>query len=274
MTLGNELNEDLHKFLNEIRKTFYFMKEGFKNIENRFKEADIYKKEFEHDINILEKNVSKLKGSDQFAKRLRQSLQRIDTLARIYEFADTQQETAYRMAHVFMISIYEGFTKVIFQKVYRNNPELMTSRKYSLSIITSMNSNELEELISKKIDKVANVDILESLLNRADIAIDIINNFSKWNDLKENYYRRHVIVHNHGIYDKKYVDNTNSSNTLIGTEIKTDYEYIKQLAKNICGYMAFLVSNFLSLLSLTISVKSIEEDAKDILHKLKKHTKK
>ncbi len=274
LSLGDELNEDLHKFLNEIRRAFYFMKEGFKNIENRFKEAENYKKEFEHDIDYLKKNLSKLKGSDPVAKRLRGSLQGIDTLARLYEFADKQQEIAYRMAHVYMISIYEGFTKVIFEKIYRTNPDLMTSKKYTLSKIQSMKTSEFEEIISKKIDTIANVEQLEVILNRSDINIDIINNFPLWNGLKENYYRRHVIVHKHGIYDKKYVDKTNKPKSIIGTEIKTDYEYIRQLAKNICGYMAFLVGNFLSLLSLSISVKTIEEDAKDTLQKLKKHSKK
>lgn len=111
--MGDDLTKNLIDFQMEIRKAFYFMKDGFKFIENRINEADKYHKEFEFDIRWLMNNIKKLKNADPTSVRIRNELTQIDTVARMYEFADTQQELAYRMAHVFMISIYEGFTKEI-----------------------------------------------------------------------------------------------------------------------------------------------------------------
>lgn len=272
LTLGDDLNNYLIEFQNEIRRTFYFMKEGFKNIKKRFEEADKYKKEFEYDLSLLERNIQKLKNQDNFAKRLRDIVQPINILSRLYEFANIQQEIAYRMAHVYMISIYEGFVKEVLSQLFINYQDLLVDAKNSLNTIKNMTQDDLNKLILKKTKYLANVENLEILLNHPNLKIDINNKFSKWNSFKENYYRRHVIVHKHGIYDGKYVIYTNMPNKLIGTEIKTDFAYIKELANNVCDIMGFLISQILSTFGLSISGKDIEDTAKDSIKRLKKHS--
>lgn len=272
LTLGDNLNNYLIEFQNEIRRTFYFMKEGFKNIKKRFKEADQYKKEFEYGLSLLKRNLQKLKNQGNFAKRLRGIVQPIDILSRMYEYAKTQQEIAYRMAHVYMISIYEGFVKEVFSDIFMNYQHLMVDSKHSQITIKKMTHSDLNKLILKKTKYIANVDELETLLNNPNLNIDINKKFSKWNSFRENYYRRHVIVHKHGTYDEKYVKNTNMSAKLIGTQLKTNFAYIKELANNVCDLMGFLISQILSTFGLSISGKDIEDTAKESIKRLKKHS--
>lgn len=273
LSLGEEITKNVIDFQMEIRKTYYFMKDGFEIIENRIKEADDYYKEFEFEIDWLRNNLDKIRTQDPIAIRVRSLLDKIDMVARLYEFADTQQELAYRMAHVFMIAIYEAFIKELFKKLYNFDSYLMISKRYTSKKIKRMSPNELEELISKKLRKIGNVDKLNKTLSKPDFNIDVNAKFPKWSGLRENYYRRHVIIHNHGIYDRDYVNKTNSSKKLIGTEIETDLQYIKDLAHNICNFIAFLGGQIMGSYAFSISGKNIEEQAKEILNKLDKHKK-
>ena len=55
----------------------------------------------------------------------------INILSRMYEFTNTQQEIAYRMAHVYMISIYEGFLKEVFSQLFISYQDLLGDAKNS-----------------------------------------------------------------------------------------------------------------------------------------------
>ena len=67
-----------------------------------------------------------------------------------------------------------------------------------------------------------------------------ISYFSGWVAFREAFYRRHVIVHNHGIYDEKYQQNTRCHASLTGTKIKTDFDYIEKLHENTIQFIGYL----------------------------------
>ena len=84
----------------------------------------------------------------------------------------------------------------------------------------------------------------------------------------ESFYRRHVIVHHHGIFSKKYIDKTNESKSLIGTELTSTFDDIKKMANDTCDLMGLLTGHILNHFRWSISGKPLNPE--EILAKLKR----
>jgi len=270
ISLGDKLNELTILSNMEIRKAFYFMKEGFNNIERRFEEAKDYKEEFKYYIEKIKNHPEILDEKTYSGSEARGMLKRIDIIARMYEFANDQQEIAYRMTHVFFISIYEAFIRSVFKVAFNQDHSLLVSKRNTLADISSKSADEFKNYVNSRLDNLANVDHLEEFLDKK-LKIKISSTFSGWNSFVENFYRRHVIVHHHGIFSKKYVKKTKGSKSLIGTEIVTTFDYIKIMANNTCKLMGILMGHILSYFGWPISFKKL--DPSEILTKLKRKHK-
>lgn len=265
---GNIINDFVTLAQMEVRKAFYFMKEGFKNIEARFEEAKSYEEEFKYEIEELKIDQLILKEETPRGKRFRDTLEKIDIVARMYEFANDQQEVAYRMTHVFIISIYEAFIKNAFKIVLKQKPSLLVSKNKSLRTIKALSGDELKNLINLRLDNIANVDCLYDFMKNK-FKVDL-STFPEWSDFREGFYRRHVIVHHHGIFSKKYQTNTSCSASLIGTEIKSNFAYIENLKDNTINFIDHLCTQILMHFSWSIIGKS--RTAQEILDKLKRNS--
>ena len=252
----------------KIRKAFYFMKEGFHNIESRFKEAKNYEEEFKYYIELIRKNPKILSEATYRGSEAREMLKRIDIVARMYEFANDQQEIAYRMTHVFFISVYENHIRQLLKTVLNHDHSLLVSRNYTFADISSKSADEIKELIKSRLDNLVNVHNLEKFFDdKLGIKISII--FSGWDSFVENYYRRHIIVHHHGIFSQRYIDRTNGPASLLGTEIVSTFDYIKEMAKNTCTLMGLLTGHILSKFGWSITGKPLDPD--EILAKIKRN---
>ena len=265
---GNIINEFVTLAQMEVRKAFYFMKEGFKNIESRFEESKRFEEEFKYEIEVLKKDQLILKEKTPRGERFRNTLQKIDIVARMYEFANDQQEVAYRMAHVFIISIYESFIKNAFKIVLKQKPSLLVSKNKSLLTIKALTDNKLKNLINKRLDNMANVDFLYDFMKNK-FKVDL-STFPEWSDFREGFYRRHVIVHHHGIFSEKYQTNTSCSTSLIGTEIKSNFTYIENLKDNTINFIDHLSTQILLHFSWSFIGRSLT--VQEILDKLKRNS--
>jgi len=217
MDYGNKIREITELNIMDIRKAFYFIKDGFNNIKSRFEEAEEYEKEFKFYIDSLSKDPSILKEKTPRGDRFRDAKEKLFIVSSMFKFAFDQQEIAYRMAHVFIISIYEASIKQLFKVVFDVDQSLF---------------------VEDSIDKIVNVDNLHSFMIRK-FEVDI-SDFSEWGDFKEAFYRRHVIVHKHGTYDEKYQKKVGCHASIIETKVKTDFDYIEKLYKNTIGFIGYL----------------------------------
>ena len=241
MEYGNKLSEITKLTIMDIRKAFYFMKEGFDNIKLRFEEAKDYEKEFKYYIDMLEKDPSILEEKTPRGERFRDMKEKLFILSSMYKFAFEQQEVAYRMTHVFIISIYEASIKQLFKIALNEDDSLLLDDR---SVIEALSKEEKTKIIKKKLGKLANVDKLHKFM-KDRFKVDI-STFSKWVDFREAFYRRHIIVHNHGIYDKQYLKKNRYPASLIGTEIKTDFDYIEKLHDNAIQFIGYLRNKILT----------------------------
>ena len=268
ISIGDKLSELTILSNMEIRKAFYFMKEGFNNIENRFKEAKNYKEEFRYYIEKIRDNPEILDEDTYKGSEAREMLKRIDIVARMYQFANDQQEIAYRMTHVYFISVYENHIKSLFKVVFNHDHSLLVSKKFTATDISSKTRDGIKELINSRLDNLANVHNLEEFLDKK-LKIKVSTSFPEWDSFVENYYRRHVIVHHHGIFSKNYVDKVDGPKSLIGTEIESSFSYIKEMANNTCILMGLLTGKILNHFSWHLG-KGRSLNPEEILSKLKK----
>jgi hypothetical protein len=134
------------------------------------------------------------------------------------------------MTLVYLIALFEGFNKQFFKLLFSEKPEL----------------NKIK--IGSNIDKIC--ERLENTLN-----ISLKKEFKNWASLRENNYRRHIIVHNRGKIDKDYIEKTNKSNNLLESTLNCDYEYIIDAGNNIKSYIGFIFNKIEERIKLDSSVR-------------------
>lgn len=263
MEYGNKLSEITKLTIMDIRKAFYFMKEGFDNIKFRFEEAKDYEKEFKYYIDMLEKDPSILEEDTPRGERFRDMKEKLFILSSMYKFAFEQQEVAYRMTHVFIISVYEAAIKQLFKIALNQDDSLLN---YDKSVIETWSKEEKTKKIKKKLRGFANIDILHEFMNN-EFKVDI-STYPKWADFREAFYRRHIIVHNHGFYDERYQNKIHCPASLINTELKTDFDYIEKLHENAIQFIGYLQIKILTRFGWGIVGRGTEiEEILDIIKK-------
>ncbi|GAH61596.1 unnamed protein product, partial [marine sediment metagenome] len=138
---------------------------------------------------------------------------------------------------IYLIAIFEAFNKDFFTELFSNMPNLEIN-------FTSWN-----------IDYLSN-----QLKNDKNFQIDLSTSYSSWVDLRENFYRRHIIVHNNGIINQKYASKIGLSSKFIGDEVGNDFEYLESCCKNVCDYMEFLYNTIINKFQINISNQSLNAD--------------
>lgn len=133
-----------------------------------------------------------------------------------------------QMSLVYLITEFESFLEWNIASTFRHKPEILKSKGKHISYEEMLNhkkvSDLIEYLIEKEIKQVLNLDIEEinSYLKKTFKGIDLAK-IKDWNDFKECFYRRHLIVHNNGMIDKKYCIKTGYSGKLTSLTVDEDY---------------------------------------------------
>ena len=133
----------------------------------------------------------------------------------------------YDMALTHAITIFEALLSDFLAAIFTERPSTLKSQNVATfeqilsfssmkQLINDLAVNKTKKILDENIDKVAN-----DLENMFSIDMTTLNGFDI---IREASYRRHIIVHNKGIIDKKYHEKI--PNSEIGARLSTDSEYV------------------------------------------------
>jgi len=155
-------------------------------------------------------------------------------------------EYLYNMALTHALAILEAFLGDFLVATFTHRPKTLKSgHTASYEEILSFPSmraltDYLADTRVKKILSDNNIDSVANALQQL-FAIDI-SSFNDFAVIREAFYRRHVVVHNNGITDKKYCEKI--PNSRVGVKLSTNYEYLANLFAAIGQLIDYLDKHF------------------------------
>ena len=126
------------------------------------------------------------------------------SIPRSYMFDEFVRE----MSLVYMITVFESYLESVLTTTFEKRPECLSSSKMISfeEVVANLKSNEvLNALIGKEIDEVLRKDIEkinEYFLQKFKVTLSEF--VPDWNEFKERFYRRNIIVHNMGMVNEEY----------------------------------------------------------------------
>mgnify|MGYP000539146023 CR=1 FL=1 len=233
---------NIEKIYNEFKKNLfaievYFVKIG--ELANNQDEKDIKKsneyldKLFEEiGIDLDEKESSKkelkiptkklYEFARKFKKRPKVSLQHYDILA--------------KSSFLLLNSYFEYLLTDLMKYYYLKYKESIGDKDLKISLTELSEYNSIEELkehlVLKEVESLLLELSFDKLLEhfKTDLSIDLNDKHSKWEAIGECRERRHLIVHNGSIINKKYISRTNNPFKFkIGDSINISKDYFLQV---------------------------------------------
>jgi len=162
-----------------------------------------------------------------------------------FEKIDLINEHMLKMSMIYLFSLFEAFNKDFFQILFLNKPYLMKSKNQKLdyeTLLAFSDINELHEYLShKEVVKYGYYDIDElSKFLIETFNLNLEEDFEYWKELRENYYRRNIIVHNDGKISKIYLKKLALPEEKLNKELNIDKFYLGTCCRNIKNYMSFI----------------------------------
>ena len=116
------------------------------------------------------------------------------------------------MSLVYLISSFESFLTDIFRSIFLRRPESLKSSQKTFTYTDVFGLNTLGELKDKLVDEevrsILSQDIEKvidkDLCQRFQLGLANHRKVSDWKDLKEAFYRRHIVIHNNYYPDSRY----------------------------------------------------------------------
>ena len=187
-------------------------------------------------------------------------LEKIDF--QINQKPETIKDHILRMGLIYLFSLFEAFNKDFFQTLFKFKPELMKTKDKHLNYEELLNFSDIDELheciTQEEINSLGYLDIdqiADTLMNK--FKFNLKEDFEYWKPLRENYYRRNIIVHNDGkiseIYLKKMSLNKNQQNE----ELNCDIDYLWKCHDAIKSYMDFIDDSIRKKFNLKSLIESI-----------------
>lgn len=153
------------------------------------------------------------------------------------------------MTHIYLITNYEAFNRDFFYELLKDRIELIKpylnklKKEIELSdIIEFTNIKDLHSyLVEMYIEKLpSNINAFSSIFLEKVFKIDIADSFPNWNSLRENYYRRNIIVHAKGRVNANYLKIIKPCNFKLGDIIENDLDYLESCFNNVHHYFSFI----------------------------------
>jgi len=147
----------------------------------------------------------------------------------------------YDMAVTHTIAIFESFLNDFLVAILTLRPSALKSENtatYEDILSFSSMQQLITHLASNRAEKILGGDLYEVVdkLNKA-FSIDIFG-FEKFDVIYEAFCRRHILVHNDGVTDKKYCEKV--PNSQINVRLSTDLQYIETLFTTIGQFIDYL----------------------------------
>ncbi len=162
--------------------------------------------------NFIEKNENKTQigSKTKFSKKSGELFSElIMQISRIFN-KKRYKKWFYNMVHIYLICQFEAFNKDFFTEVFCFKPEKLKS-KHLVSYQEIIDFSKMEDLnrylAYKKMNDIfySDIDDFAEKFLKKFFQIEITEKFKEWNDLRESYYRRNIIVHNGGKISDTYI---------------------------------------------------------------------
>lgn len=284
--LKRELKKIRHKYHLEATQMFKFVNEIVGQIEDDLKpikdyfESKGYREDYKYFSEINKKyrkamKLLKIHGLNKFKKLYLEEFKDIltfenkmmglkldKTTFKVFNtisksnLKSIHKKCILNMAHIYLITLFEAFNKDFFQELLSRKPEIMISdKKIGYDEILRYNSlDEMHEFMaSKKIDEISymNIDEFASEFINKNFKIDLSKKFKKWDDIREKYYRRNIIIHNGGRISEIYAQKLNRSLEDVGITLNNDINYIKDCFEDVHGYISFITQEIFAKFKLS-----------------------
>ena len=177
-----------------------------------------------------------------------------------------RDDQLFKMIIVSCLSIFEAFNKDFFKILYSLRPENLKRKanvdlNYEELIEFSSMGALFEELAMRKVNQRGrlNIDELAKELEKKH-KFDSTKDFKKWNPLRENYYRRNIIVHNRGKMSKDYIEKFEEYKIKdIGKELDLTFDYVEDCISNVWEYIKFILKKIGDKNKLKINYQKIDD---------------
>ena len=139
-----------------------------------------------------------------------------------------------KMTLVYQFSFFEACLKDLFKKVYVYKPELLRSNSKNLSNKEIIDSETREELLIKMLDREVDwwgYQSIDKIAKRIKTRfnINLKRDFANWEELREAYYIRNIIVHNSGIINAVSCKKLGYDQSRIGEQLELQNKYIENI---------------------------------------------
>jgi len=240
----------LHDLNREITSAIKTMARGkMEQFKEKVKKLDEKsRKQFHHDYNMFLKNLGengKPLDTDAFKmppKAMELFCQILQSgIALVYYLRFIRD-----MSLVYLVANFESFMQKSLDKSFRKKPELLSSSGKSVKyedFVKCKSMKEARQHIIQKEIQVVNQDI-EEIRNyhRTKLGMEM-SDFVDWNEFKERFYRRNIIVHNSSKPNKLYRMKTGYSGK--DERMGVDADYLAQSIE-LFGTMARRMTEFLN----------------------------
>lgn len=236
--------------------TYYILKNEYIKIRDLLSSED-YQKRYTEYLKIIDQLEKSAEGTGIYLSEQHQ-----DMLEKHREMRLNipKSEHLMNMTLVYLMALFEGFNKNLFLTLLMNKPEQMKNRKKSINYERLLEFNSLEDLHKHLAEKITNelgykdIDEFNNFLSE-QYKIDLNNKFKNWEALRDNYYRRNIIVHNNGRISELCIKKLNILPDLLNSKPIMNIDYLAEASNNIKTYMDFIFTSIKEKFKLNTSVR-------------------
>ena len=263
MSLGLKLKgisdyyqEQITLVMDVLFSTYYILKNEYIQIRDLLNSED-YRKRYTEYLKIIDQLEISAEGTGIYLSKQHQ-----DILEKHREMRRNipKSEHLMNMTLVYLLALFEGFNKKFFLTLLLNKPEQMKNRKKTMNYEKLLEFDSLENLHKHLAKKITNdlgykdIDEFNNFLSE-QYKIDLDKEFIKWEALRDNYYRRNIIVHNDGRISDLCIKKLNISPNLLNSKPIMNIDYFAEASNNIKTYMDFIFTSIKEKFKLNTLVR-------------------
>jgi len=263
MSLGVKLKSILEYYKEQITlvmdvmfSTYYILKNEYIQIRDLLTSED-YKKRYTEYTKIMNQLENSAEGTGIYlSKQHREMLEKHREMRRNIP----KSEHLMNMTLVYLMALFEGFNKNFFLTLLINKPEQMKSRKKTVNYEKLIKFDSLENLhkylAEEMTDKLGykDIDKFKNYLSK-QYNINLDKEFENWEALRDNYYRRNIIVHNNGRISELCIKKLDISPDLLNSKPIMNIDYLAEASNNLKSYMDFIFITIKEKFKLGTSVR-------------------
>lgn len=248
MSLGVKLKSILGYYREQITlvmdvmfSTYYILKNEYIQIRDLLNSED-YKKSYTEYTKIMDQLENSAEGTGIYlSKQHHEMLEKHREMRRNIP----KSEHLMNMTLVYLMALFEGFNKKFFQILLINKPEQMKNRKKKINYEKLVEFDSIDKLHKYLAEEITNklgykdIDKFKNFLAE-QYTINLDKEFENWEALRDNYYRRNIIVHNNGRISELCIKKLNISPDLLNSKPIMDIDYLTGASNNLKSYMDFI----------------------------------